>query len=311
MKKLIGFLTLALFYGCACIGQLGTQFLYVDENCEGFLPDYRLVINVRDNCGIDTVIQVPEAGLKMDFTNPEVNVGIIATDVFDNTSSIYFDVVLLDTIPPWFYINDSLIGEVNVMPKSTGSADRRAQPEIMPENGIIYSITMFHNGAEGNLLYGIYSDFDNKPYKLLGKTGITAKNDFEGRQTAHLISPVYISESTKFWLSYVYSGTVSFRYDDGGIRAQAVGSYFSDGMPEYYSEGTSDVSMNAFHYSIYANYSPLAKRGYTDDMIVDMFKIVEGYINNNIQDYVDNFDWSTANIGKILQYPNAICKPMN
>ncbi len=119
-----------------------------------------------------------------------------------------------------------------------------------------------------------------------------------------------IAKGTNFWLSYVYSGTISFRYDDGGMRAQAVGSYFSDGMPEYYSDGASNISMNAYHYSIYANYSPIAKRGYTDTMIKDMYLITEGYINNNIKDYVNLFDWSTAAIDTVFGLPKAWCKPI-
>jgi len=109
MKKVIGFLIVAVLVGCKCIGQLPIQTLYVGESCEAVLPDYRNVVTVRDNCVITSLIQAPIPSTILDAGNPFVNVVIVATDISNNKSSINFDVVIVDTTPPIMEVDTSLL----------------------------------------------------------------------------------------------------------------------------------------------------------------------------------------------------------
>lgn len=100
MKKALFALALFLLVGCTCIGQIPDQIVYVDESCTVPLPDYIPMVAVSDNCSVISVTQTPAPGYVLDAANPIVEVEITATDDFNNQSSIFFNVLVLDTIPP-------------------------------------------------------------------------------------------------------------------------------------------------------------------------------------------------------------------
>jgi len=102
MKKFLQFLAFGILYGCTCLGQLPTQYVYVDENCNAVLPDYSQLVMVQDNCNNPSLYQAPEPGTIITETT---NVEMKAVDVYGNHSEMYFDVVLLDTIPPTMMLN--------------------------------------------------------------------------------------------------------------------------------------------------------------------------------------------------------------
>lgn len=99
MKKLLFLLSIILLSSCSCvIGQIPSQYLYVDQSCGAALPDYLTKIRVTDNCAIDTVWQSPTRGTWL--TNPATTVLIRAIDNFGNHTDVMFTVHLLDTVPP-------------------------------------------------------------------------------------------------------------------------------------------------------------------------------------------------------------------
>jgi len=100
MKKLLIFLVVAGMIACDCLSQIPIQYVYIDENCEAVLPDYRTKVKVRDNCVVTDTIQYPAPGTVIDFANGIINVQIDAIDGSDNVGSIDFDVMAIDTIKP-------------------------------------------------------------------------------------------------------------------------------------------------------------------------------------------------------------------
>lgn len=101
MKNLILILTV-LLTSCSCLlSQVPPQTIYVDQNCEGTIPDYRPIVIATDNCAGLTLQQTPVPGTVLDVGNPGATVEIIATDAFGNKSNkLTIPVVLIDTIPP-------------------------------------------------------------------------------------------------------------------------------------------------------------------------------------------------------------------
>jgi len=101
MKQLLLILAV-LLTSCSCLlSQVPPQTLYVDQNCEGRIPDYRLIVIASDNCAGLTLEQTPVPGTVLDVGNPGATVEIIATDAFGNKSNkLTIPVVLIDTIAP-------------------------------------------------------------------------------------------------------------------------------------------------------------------------------------------------------------------
>lgn len=88
---------------CGCLlSQVPPQTLYVNQNCEGILPDYRTKVIVTDNCPAGTILtQTPAAGTVLGILNPSVTVVITAKDAFGNVSKpLNIPVVLVDTVAP-------------------------------------------------------------------------------------------------------------------------------------------------------------------------------------------------------------------
>ncbi len=100
MKKILILSILALMVSCLCISQIPDQVIYVDENCEAFLPDYTDDVTVSDNCEGVIVQQTPDPGSILDAATAYMDVTITATDAFNNQSSIQFRVIAIDTILP-------------------------------------------------------------------------------------------------------------------------------------------------------------------------------------------------------------------
>ena len=103
MKKLSLILIAATIISSCCMSQIPDQYAYVDEDCNAYLPDYRDEVITRDNCGIEYVEQIPAPG---DAISETTEVEIRAVDINGNQNSIYFDVVILDTIKPTFDISE-------------------------------------------------------------------------------------------------------------------------------------------------------------------------------------------------------------
>lgn len=109
MKKLTILLVALIITGCTRIGQIPDQIVYVGEDCTVPLPDYLPRVTATDNCDISTIEQVPEPGTLLNSATPIITVTISATDVFDNSTVISFDVVAVDTIPPTITLDSSMM----------------------------------------------------------------------------------------------------------------------------------------------------------------------------------------------------------
>lgn len=99
MKRLIFFLSLVILVGCNCLAQsVNDQLLNVDENCTSVVPDYTDDVDVVDNCPDGTVVtQSPEPN---SLISSSQTCTITATDAAGNVSTLTFNLILNDTIPP-------------------------------------------------------------------------------------------------------------------------------------------------------------------------------------------------------------------
>ncbi|MGC9353560.1 MAG: right-handed parallel beta-helix repeat-containing protein, partial [Mariniphaga sp.] len=61
-----------------------------------------------------------------------------------------------------------VLGNTEVYSGITTAANRRAIPVTSNESGIIESLSIYHNGGNGSMLLGVYSDYNGTPGTLLG-----------------------------------------------------------------------------------------------------------------------------------------------
>lgn len=102
MKKLF-LLTIVVLLASSCtclLSQIPPQTIPVNANCQAILPDYLPMVPATDNCGLASVVQIPEAGYILDAANQSVEVTIRATDLFGNFNEVSFMVTAVDTIKP-------------------------------------------------------------------------------------------------------------------------------------------------------------------------------------------------------------------
>jgi hypothetical protein len=127
MKKLtILFSVLFFLSGCSCmLGQIPAQYIFVGENCSAVLPSYLDRVTATDNCVLASLIQTPAAGTVLTSAMMVNRVEIKATDNSGNSSSVSFDVVLIDTIPPVLTVDSVLItGDFEILATLYNQADR-------------------------------------------------------------------------------------------------------------------------------------------------------------------------------------------
>lgn len=106
MKKLLLFLFPIFFFGC-CISQISTQYYFLNDSCNYYLPDYTQAITVRDNCQVASFFQVPVSGTLIEG-GEDVQVTITAIDWMGNERTMMFDVIGIDTISPTFHYDSVL-----------------------------------------------------------------------------------------------------------------------------------------------------------------------------------------------------------
>jgi hypothetical protein len=110
MKKLLFLLSIVLLSSCTCVlSQIPPQYIYINENCQAILPDYLTKVTATDNCVLASLIQIPEGGSIL--TNMVNQVEIRATDNTGNHTSINFNVILIDTIPPVITVDTTLTAD--------------------------------------------------------------------------------------------------------------------------------------------------------------------------------------------------------
>jgi len=107
MRKLLSALILSSLITSCCLSQIPTQYAYVDEDCNAILPDFLPMVIVGDNCNVVSVTQIPMSGIVISATT---QVEIAAIDEMGNEKSVFFDVVIIDTIAPTIELNPDWVG---------------------------------------------------------------------------------------------------------------------------------------------------------------------------------------------------------
>jgi hypothetical protein len=100
--------------------------------------------------------QVWSSGMSSDF-----GTGTAKNDIF----SIYAD-----------YIPIKIAGNTSVYSSTDTSEYRMAVPYTMTENGVINSISIYHNGDSGDCILAVYSDYEGEPAVRLATTDAKAVN---------------------------------------------------------------------------------------------------------------------------------------
>jgi hypothetical protein len=143
------------------------------------------------------------------------------------------------------------VGHVVVFPEISTSRQLQTNPFVMPENGTINSITMYHLGGVGRVILGVY-DGQETPQNRLGLTPGTTVNSSDGWQTINLTSPVSIRGGQTIWLAWVYEQNPGTAYEEGTPGRYSAPGGWGGGMPENFVVG----SGANYIYSIYATYTP-------------------------------------------------------
>jgi uncharacterized repeat protein (TIGR02543 family) len=150
------------------------------------------------------------------------------------------------------------VGITDVYSSTSTSANRRAMPFTMPENGTIQSVTIYHEGGSGGLILGVY-DGTSAPQNRLGVTPTTTINSTAGWQTINLTSPAYVAGGSTVWLAWVFQSNPGIAYQTGSPGRYQSTQTWSGGMPDPFGSG----SQANYLYSIYATYAPSAPPQYT------------------------------------------------
>lgn len=114
MKKILFLLSIVLLSSCTCVlSQIPPQYIYIGESCQATLPDYLPMVTATDNCSLASLTQIPEGGTVL--TEQISGVEIRATDNTGNHTSINFNVILIDTIPPVITVDDTTLTGDNTL----------------------------------------------------------------------------------------------------------------------------------------------------------------------------------------------------
>jgi PKD repeat protein len=142
------------------------------------------------------------------------------------------------------------VGNTVVFGTTSVTPNRRAMPFTMPEDGTIFSVTMYHEAGSGSMILGVY-DGATLPENRLGVTPSTAVNGTADWQTINLTTPVFVQGGTTIWLSWVYESIPGVRYEVGTPGRAQSPDLWAAGMPDPF--GTSTQA--DYVYSIYATYT--------------------------------------------------------
>jgi|GEM_PF-191722 len=146
----------------------------------------------------------------------------------------------------------AIVGIDTVLSLTTTTANRRAMPFTMPENGVISSVTMYHTGGGGSMILGVYDGTTSAPNNRLGVTASTTVSGSTGWQTINLTSPCYVAGGSTVWLAWVYQSNPGIWYGSGSPGRADAGVGWSGGMPDPFGSST----QANYLYCIYATYTP-------------------------------------------------------
>ncbi len=147
------------------------------------------------------------------------------------------------------------VGHIVVFSEISTNRNRSAMRLIMPEDGTISSITMYHIHGTGRMILAVY-DGEDLPHNRLGVTPETHVNSSDGWQTINLTSPAFVRGGQTIWLAWVYEYNpgIAYVYESGpykSVEASPSGGWIR-GMPEQFG----GCFLSNYIYSIYATYTP-------------------------------------------------------
>lgn len=175
----------------------------------------------------------------------------------------YLDDVVIDTIcyegtdPNTGPGRKRTIGITEVFGDVITVERRCAMPYIMPEDGTVESISMYHNSMGfGNVRFGVYTG-QYLPEPRIAQAWGTAIDYNQGWQTVNLIEPVFVEAGTKIWLAWLYENNPGIRYLDvdsspGRAATFPKQTWSDDRMPDPFGSSVRDGRIH----SIYATYTP-------------------------------------------------------
>lgn len=306
MKKILVLLFVSTFIGCKCLSQIPPQYLYIDENCQAVMPDYRGLFDFTDNCAVKDTVQLPSPGTILSIvTNPNTMVEIIIRDYSDNIAATAFNVIIIDTIPPIITPKTQLLGHLSIYP-NIGGSKLRATPVIMRGSGMLKELSGYHKGFEsGNMILALYSDKDGKPYKLMATTGEVLLSNKEGWQISPVTESIRLNEGQELWIAFI---TDQVEVDQGFMAGEI--DYLSD-VSAHAGDYTGEMPMEfgessqwSWGHNLHLRYSLIEDKPV--QILAEDYLDVEQYINTQIQGYVDDFNWSTAAIDTVFQKPKCI-----
>ena len=195
-------------------------------------------------------------GLSSSITDTELLAGCSFEDNLYSVIGIYNCALIEEEIED-VESNDitNTVGNTTVFGEYYAPTERRAVPFRMPEDGIIQSVTIFHDeGSTGDMILAVYDDDGDVPGSRIAVTPQTTTNPIAGWQTIDLITPVHVESQARIWLAWIYEDMPGVRTapsDSGWGRAKTVPPEYWDDIPRMSEEfGSCDVSAN-WTYSIY------------------------------------------------------------
>jgi hypothetical protein len=142
-----------------------------------------------------------------------------------------------------------VIGNMDVYPKVTIHDKRCAEPFVMPVDGTIQTISIYHEAGGGEMLLGIYLG-DAAPDVRVGITPRTPVSAYAGWQTVALTDPLWIPEGTQIWLTWIFDENPGVRYETAPGGAVESDRAWNAGMPSIFG---GSWQMDQIH-SVYATY---------------------------------------------------------
>jgi len=142
-------------------------------------------------------------------------------------------------------------GYIDVFPETCTDTNRGAQSFIMPEDGTLNSISMYHDAGSGDMILAVHEGVESPQYKI-AETDPTTVSDSGDWQSINLKTPLFVKGGAKIWLAWVYENNPGIRREVGIPPAHRSEDTWSGGMPDLF--GCSDKGN--YIYSIYAEYTP-------------------------------------------------------
>jgi RHS repeat-associated protein len=175
------------------------------------------------------------------------------SDFGSGTTGSYIYSVYADYIPV------AIEGNTTVYSSSDTSANRTAVPYTMTEDGVINSISIYHNGVCRGLPARV---FVGKMLRMVPQgmarlksqrpTTPKAVNSTAGWQTVELTQSIQVEAGQTIWLAWVFESNPGTRYTSGSPSKAVSSQYWAGQMPQEFGSSSS----SSYIYSICANYSP-------------------------------------------------------